>query len=80
MRAEAVEAFEYRSARCRQAGINVALFAPQALADKRPSNLTAWFCETTAAYVAFKNPHSADAPQLFKLDEFQQDGRLPLPA
>lgn len=80
MREAEIEAFEYRSARCVQGGINVALYTPRALAEKRPSNLMPWFCETTAEYVAFKNPHSAAALQVFKLSDFQREGRLPLPA
>ncbi|SNR85625.1 RES family NAD+ phosphorylase [Pseudomonas segetis] len=80
MRGAQVEAFEYRSARCTQGGVNVALFTPRALAEKRPRNLMPWFCETTEQYVAFKKPHSIDGPKVFKLTDFQHEGRLPLPA
>ncbi|HEX5843963.1 MAG TPA: RES family NAD+ phosphorylase [Pseudomonas sp.] len=80
MRGAGVEAFEYRSARCPLGGSNVALYAPQALAEKRPRNLLSWLCETTAEYVAFKNAQVPDTPRLFHLQGYLQDGRLPLPA
>lgn len=80
MREAKVEAFEYRSARCPLAGLNVALYTPQALAEKRPRNLLPWLCETTADYVAFKSAQTPDAPRLFRWADFLVDGRLPLPA
>ena len=80
MRAAEVQAFEYRSARCPEAGINVALFVPAALAEKRPRNLQAWLCETTADYVAFKHAQVPDQPRLFPLQGFLLEGQLPLPA
>jgi hypothetical protein len=80
MREARVEAFEYRSARCPLAGLNVALYAPQALAEKRPRNLLPWLCETTADYVAFKSAQTPDTPRIFRWADFLVDGRLPLPA
>lgn len=80
MRGAAVEAFEYRSARCPQKGNNVALFVPSALAEKRPRNLLSWLCETTAEYVAFKNAQVPDTPRVFHLGVYQLGGRLPRPA
>ncbi|TBV07849.1 RES family NAD+ phosphorylase [Phytopseudomonas dryadis] len=80
MRAAGVQAFEYRSARCPRGGVNVALLYPTALAEKRPRNLLAWLCETTADYVAFKNAQTADAPSLFPRERFLLDGQLPMPA
>lgn len=80
MRRAGVEAFEYRSARCPQGGSNVALYTAQALAEKRPRNLVHWLCETTAAYVAFKNAQAPDRLRVFQWDAFLQEGQLPLPA
>jgi len=80
MRAAAVEAFEYSSARCPLAGNNVALFVPAALAEKRPRNLQAWLCETTADYVAFKHAQVPGQPRLFTRESFLIEGQLPLPA
>ncbi|MEK1905154.1 MAG: RES family NAD+ phosphorylase [Pseudomonas sp.] len=80
MREAGVEAFEYPSARCPQQGINVALYAPQALSERRPRNLTPWLCETTAGYVAFKRAQSTDTPRRFALELFLVEGQLPQPA
>lgn len=80
MRAAGVEAFEYRSARCPLGGLNAALYIPQALAEKRPRNVMAWLCETTASYVAFKNAQAPDTPRVFRWDDFLVAGSLPLPA
>lgn len=80
MRDAGVQAFEYRSARCLIGGSNVALFTPQALADKQPRNLMPWLCETTAEYVAFKGAQSPGQPVLFSSQDFLHDGAFPLPA
>jgi hypothetical protein len=80
MREAGVEAFEYPSARCPLRGVNVALYAPEAFADRRPRNLQPWLCETTEAYVAFKNAQAPDTPRLFALELYLQDGVLPQPA
>lgn len=80
MRESGVEAFEYRSARCPQGGINVALFAPSAFTEKRPRNLTPWLCETTLEYVAFKHAQVPDSPRLYRREHYLVDGRLPHPA
>lgn len=80
MREAGVEAFEYRSARCPLGGNNVALYTPQALAEKRPRNLLPWLCETTAGYVAFKNAQTPDTPRVFRFEGFLVEGELPLPA
>lgn len=80
MREARVEAFEYRSARCPLGGSNVALYGPQALAERRPRNLLPWLCETTAGYVALKNAQAPDPPCVFRWEAFLVEGRLPLPA
>ncbi|WP_448682361.1 RES family NAD+ phosphorylase [Pseudomonas nicosulfuronedens] len=80
MREAGVEAFEYRSARCPQGGINAALFAPSAFTEKRPRNLMPWLCETTSEYVAFKHAQVPDSPRLYRREQYLVDGRLPYPA
>jgi hypothetical protein len=80
MRAVGIEAFEYRSARCPDGGSNVALYVPAAFAEKRPRNLTAWLCETTGEYVAFKHAQTPDQPRLFHREQFLVQGQLPRPA
>ncbi|MFH6601079.1 RES domain protein [Pseudomonas sp. THAF187a] len=80
MRAADIQAFEYRSARCPAGGSNVALYVPQAFAEKRPRNLTAWLCETTGDYVAFKPAQVPGQPRLFRWEQFLVQGQLPHPA
>jgi hypothetical protein len=80
MREAGVQAFEYRSARCPLGGNNVALFVPEALAEKRPRNLLSWLGETTAEYVAFKSAQEPDTPRVFHLQDYLLDTRLPRPA
>ena len=80
MRAAGIQAFEYRSARCPDGGSNVALYVPAAFVEKRPRNLTAWLCETTSEYVAFKHAQTPDQPRLFHWEQFLVQGQLPHPA
>lgn len=80
MREAGIEAFEYRSARCPQGGVNVALFVPSAFTEKRPRNLMPWLCETTSEYVAFKHAQVPDSPRIYRRAQYLVDGRLPHPA
>lgn len=79
MRQAGVEAFEYYSARDVQNGLCVALFAPKALAEKKPKNIDSWLCELSAKEVVFKQLGSKDL-QVFPVEQFQMDGELPMPA
>jgi hypothetical protein len=79
MRGAGVQVFEFESARCR-GGVNVALFSPDAFAERKPRNLAPWLCETTADYVAFKPAQGPGQPELFARQDFLLAGELPLPA
>ena len=79
MRAAGIEAFEYGSARDASGGINVALYAPQALASVRPKQVTSWLTETRAETVTFSERGSKDVTS-FPLEQFLVAGSLPLPA
>jgi hypothetical protein len=79
MRAAGVIAFEYRSARDPQAGIDVALFTPEALASRSPNILDEWLCETDGARVGYYSRHGGGFHE-FPLGTFTVDGRLPMPA
>jgi hypothetical protein len=79
MREHGIEAFEYRSARDVEAGLNVALFTPVALAGKRPTRQVEWLCETRADLVRFY-AHELRAVLQFPLQQFLVDGTLPTPA
>jgi hypothetical protein len=79
MRTARIEAFEFVSARDPQAGINVALFTPKALAKKEPVSQEAWLCELTGEHVRFRAARGRDLHD-FPLAIFQVAGRLPWPA
>ncbi|HSD59268.1 MAG TPA: RES family NAD+ phosphorylase [Burkholderiales bacterium] len=79
MRAAGIEAFEFISARDPEAGINVALFTPKALARKEPGSQEAWLCELTGERVRFCAARRRDLHD-FPLAAFQVAGRLPWPA
>lgn len=75
MREAGVEAFEYSSARDPDAGVNVGLSSPAALADTRPHGQEPWIAETATDAVTFVGgaPRSVHR---FTLDAFLARGRL----
>jgi hypothetical protein len=79
MREAGIEAFEYRSARDAEGGLNVALFTPSALASRRPHHQVEWLCETGADVVRFYS-YEAQRVRQFPLQQFLVDGALPTPA
>jgi len=80
MRASQVEAFTYLSARDRQQGINIGIFTPRAIKSKRPLRKQLWSCITTTQEVSFIHLHAKTKPISFSLQQFLQNGRLPVPA
>ena len=79
MRDAGIEAFEYRSARDPQQGLNVALFTPAALGSPKPDILDEWLCQTRADRVSYYSRPGGGVLE-FPLETFQVDGKLPLPA
>lgn len=79
MRAAQVKVFEYTSARDPERNACVGLFTHQALAQKKPSDMTQWLCELSAQDVAFKQVGNKDIIR-FALNNFLVDGNLPMPA
>jgi hypothetical protein len=79
LRKAGIDAFEYPSARDREAGLNVALFHPAVLVSRRPQGLSRWLCETRAEQVAF-TPEATPELYRFALQDFTVDSWLPLPA
>jgi hypothetical protein len=77
MRAEGIEAFEYRSARAE--GLNAALFTPKALSSRKPRSQEAWTCETAGHRVSFLPDAGGDLHTL-PLERFLVNDRLPRPA
>jgi hypothetical protein len=78
LRDENVEAIQYRAARDRRRGINVALFAPGALADTRPTWRERLLCQTRPDAVSFYNAESGTVT--FPRADFLVNGELPEPA
>lgn len=79
LREAGVMAFEYRSARDRAGGINIALFEPGALAGERPLEQEEWLCETSDQQVLFRS-RSQPQPIIHQRDAFTVQGVLPVPA
>ncbi|MDP2030127.1 MAG: RES family NAD+ phosphorylase [Thiobacillus sp.] len=79
MRAAGIEAFTFLSARDQAEGINLALFAPQALAQPNPVSQASWLGELTAERVTFRAAHG-NAIHHYPIETFQVGGRLPQPA
>jgi hypothetical protein len=83
MRADGVEAFRYRSARCPNGGIGVGLFTPAAFASRSPLRPAQnWFCTVTAQRdVEYRRQGVAGVQKCdFPDGTFQVDGALPHPA
>lgn len=78
MREAGIEAFEYRSARDPDGGLNVALFTPGALADARPRSQERWLCQTEGERVRFLG--NGTTARDFPLAAFLVEGELPDPA
>lgn len=76
MRDYGVEAFEFVSARDGQAGINVALFTPNALFSSQPSFQEQWLCETNASQVSFYNNRDGQVHK-YPCQSFLVDGEFP---
>jgi hypothetical protein len=79
LRAAGIEAFEYRSARDPDGGINVALFTPRAFGTPKPAVLDEWLCSTSATCVSYYSRHGGGIHE-FRLDVFTVNGILPMPA
>jgi hypothetical protein len=80
MRGAGVKAFQYLSARDRQAGVNIAIFDPDVFSPKdRIRRREEWTCTTTPARVWFANI-ATRATHEFPLEHFLVDGVFPDPA
>lgn len=76
MRAAGIEAFEFVSARDPQAGLNVGLFTPKALASSKPLGQERWVCSTDGAQVQFLCETDSRVYD-YPLETFLVDGKLP---
>jgi hypothetical protein len=78
LRAAGIEAFEYRSARDPDGGINLALFTAQAFATPRPTVLDEWLCITGPDRVSYYSRHGGGIRE-FRKQDFTVHGILPMP-
>lgn len=78
MRDAQTDAFEFRSARDPDGGINVALFHPGCFDQPAPLSQAQWLCETTPDSVSFRNTEQGYAT--YPREVFEIDGRLPAPS
>lgn len=81
MREAGVETFTYSSVRAREERTNVAVFTLSAIISREPEHCQQWICRATAQSVSFVGVHRKDEqPFYFQLEQFLQDGCLPVPA
>lgn len=83
MREAGTQAFTYTSARDMEAGLNIALFTPEALSSRKPINQQNWLCDTIGDSVSFSGPLAASGDEhfyQFSKDQFLVNGKLPTPA
>ncbi len=78
MRRNGIDAFEYISARDLKQGINVALFSPNALLSKKPTEQQQWICETTAEKVSLFSKNGK--LYTYPLESFLVNAKFPTPA
>ena len=78
MREAGVDAFQFRSARDPDGGINIALYQPSAFPRVRPEWEQSWLCETREQGASFYNQSEGNFH--FQHDLFVVNGGLPLPA
>lgn len=79
MRENNIEAFEYRSARDPERGINVALFIPSTLVANQPLYQQQWLCELNAEQVSFYTAKEGKVHS-YPLKVYLVKGKLPQPA
>jgi len=79
LRAQNIDAVTYISARDPEAGVNVALFKPAALACSQPLFQHLWLSDTRASAITFYS-HQAEHVYRFELEQFLYQGTLPKPA
>ena len=81
MRAAAVEAARYPSARDREGGLNVAVFTPRAFTAAKPKDLQTWHCVANRSRVEVaKRDYFGVERYAFDRAEFLVHGTLPWPA
>jgi len=80
MRKNDVEAFEYRSARDIDHGLNAALFYPLALASTKPTHIEQWICEINKSAVTFYSSATTESFHKYPYESYLVYGEFPQPA
>ena len=81
MRADAVQAFRYFSARDAENGVNVGVFSPAAFGSSRPKGFETWHCAASNRRVDFaQRDYFKRVSFTFPREQFLVDRELPSPA
>jgi hypothetical protein len=78
MREFGIEAFQFRSARDPQRGINAGLFVPKVLASPQPLYQQQWLCETSDNNVGFFSAIDSKVHQ-YPIEIYLKNGTFPEP-
>lgn len=79
MRDFGIEAFEFKSARDQDHGLNAALFSPTALVSRQVLYQQQWLCDISPDRVSFYSYVNGNVYK-YPLNSFMVNGRLPEPA
>ena len=80
MRENGIDAFEYRSARDINHGLNAAIFEPTALNSNSPKNKEQWLCQINSEAVSFYTSGSNSILYKYSYESFVVNGEFPQPA
>jgi len=80
MRNHEIEAFEYKSARDPDRGLNIALFEPVCFASVKPINKEQWLCEINKTAATFYSFNSTNNIHKYLYENYLVNGEFPQPA
>ena len=80
MRDHGIKAFEYKSARDIDHGLNAALFAPSALTSPKPIYKEQWLCEVNNSAVTFYSSIASKSIHKYSYETYLVKGEFPQPA
>lgn len=79
MREAGIHAFEFKSARDQEHGLNAALFTPKALITTQPVYQQQWLCDTNPGMVSFYSSVDGNVYK-YEIQSFLVNGEFPEPA
>lgn len=80
MRNNGIEAFEYKSARDLDRGLNIAIFEPACFASLKPLSKEPWLCEINDTAATFYSFPSSNNIYKFPYETYLINGEFPHPA